>query len=200
MKSTITAMILLMVCQARCDKVCQPPQSESLFYLTGSNSDFFVANDFTQGLVLAASGTSGNGDRWVLADLKAGITYVGTPEGGCHYKFFPSEIMELYDQCLPGDAELVRSGFVDFYLMPRPGNTWFVGMKSLPDTDYSVRHFSRYSWDGTVDQSLTYGVLYEYSLGISDPTIFQKDLSVCVEGEVDEGGNFAKDFHANKGN
>ncbi|KAK3769407.1 hypothetical protein RRG08_009559 [Elysia crispata] len=198
MKSVIAAVILLMACHARCDKVCQAPQSEAVYYWTGSNWDFYVVNDYDQGLVLKVSGDDPNGDRWVLANVKTGVVYLNTPEGGCHYQQFLPEHIELFYQCLPENAELVRSGFLDFYYMPTNGAiTFLAGMKALPDTDYYVRHFSRYQSD-IVEESLTYSVLYKFSMGISDPTVLDKDLSVCVEGPLDENLYYVKDYVANK--
>ena len=91
MKSVFTAVILLMVFQARCDKVCQPPQSESLYYLTSSMSDFYVANDFDQGLVLVAFGDNGHVERWALVDLNNRLLYLNTPESGCQYMEYTPE-------------------------------------------------------------------------------------------------------------
>ena len=95
MKSVIATVILLMACHARCDKVCQAPQSEAVYYWTGSNWDFYVINDYDQGLVLKVSGDDPNGDRWVLANVKTGVVYLNTPEGGCHYQQFLPEHIEV---------------------------------------------------------------------------------------------------------
>ncbi|KAK3769413.1 hypothetical protein RRG08_009565 [Elysia crispata] len=184
MKSVLTAVILLMVFQARCDKVCQPPQSESLYYLTSSMSDFYVANDFDQGLVLVAFGDNGHVERWALVDLNNRLLYLNTPESGCQYMEYTPEQKQISTQCLPDDAKLERSGEVDFYTMFRPGFTWLVGMKPVPNTEFYYRHFSRFFQENVVNDENTYGVVYKYSLGISDPTVFDKDLSACVEKKL----------------
>ncbi|KAK3793008.1 hypothetical protein RRG08_032270 [Elysia crispata] len=184
MKSLFAAAFLLLACQAMCDQVCQAPQSESVFFLTSSLSDFFVANDFDQGRILIVFSGDPNDDHWSYLDLNNRITYINTPEGGCTYVVYAPEQNRIFEQCLPDDAELQRSGDVDFYTMEREGFTWLVGMKPVPDTEYYFRHFSRFFHEDVVAQDATFGVVYQYSLGISDPTIFDKDLSACVEGPL----------------
>ncbi|KAK3756648.1 hypothetical protein RRG08_065307 [Elysia crispata] len=166
-------------------QICQAPQSESVFYLTNSMSDFYVANDFDQGKVLIVFGNNGHGDRWCVVDLNSGYTYLNTPEGGCNYKLYTDAQSELFYQCLPDDAVLERSGEVDFYSMSRPTLTWLVGMQPVPDTEYYFRHFSRFFHEDVVSEDSTYGIVYQYSQGISDPTVFDKDLSACVEAPLD---------------
>ena len=91
MKSLFAAAFLLLACQAMCDQVCQAPQSESVFFLTSSLSDFFVANDFDQGRILIVFSGDPNDDHWSYLDLNNRITYINTPEGGCTYVVYTPE-------------------------------------------------------------------------------------------------------------
>ncbi|KAK3739899.1 hypothetical protein RRG08_018835 [Elysia crispata] len=68
--------------------------------------------------------------------------------------------------------------------MERPYFTWLAGLKPVPDTGYFYKHFSRISSYGVykvLDEN-SFGVVYRYSVGLADPTIFDRDLSACVEG------------------
>ncbi|KAK3780381.1 hypothetical protein RRG08_062002 [Elysia crispata] len=184
MKVAVTATLMLLVTQCIADQVCQSPQSESVFYLTSSLSDFYVANDFEQGRILLVFSNNSEGDHWTYLDLNNQITYYNVPEKGCKFEHYLDEENELFQQCLPDDAKLERSGDVDFYAMEREGFTWLVGMQPVPDTNYYFRHFSRFFYDGVVAEENTYGIVYKYSVGLSDPTVFDKDLSACVEGPL----------------
>ncbi|RUS71186.1 hypothetical protein EGW08_021056 [Elysia chlorotica] len=179
----ISVAVLLLVSESLCE-VCQAPQSESVFFLTSSLSDFYVANDFDNDRILIVWGADASSDHWSYLDLKNFITYINTAEGGCTYVQYTAAQNRIFERCLPEDAEQQRSGAVDFYTMERDGFTWLVGMKPVPDTDYFFRHFSRFYHEDVVAQEATFGVVYKYSLGISDPTIFDKDLSVCVEAPL----------------
>ncbi|GFR97901.1 hypothetical protein ElyMa_001005400 [Elysia marginata] len=60
-----------------------------------------------------------------------------------------------------------------------------ISMKTFPIRIFLSRHFVRLYSAGVqgvveVDKSQTFRVAYQYSLGISDPTVFNKDLSACV--------------------
>ncbi|GFR62270.1 hypothetical protein ElyMa_001866800 [Elysia marginata] len=100
------------------------------------------------------------------------------------YQLVLPPLQLIFYQCLPDDASLERSGDVDFYYMTRPEFTWLVGMKPVEGTEFYFRHFSRFYDENVVAKEITFGVTYKYSLGISDPTIFDKDLSVCVEAPL----------------
>ncbi|GFR62276.1 hypothetical protein ElyMa_001867000 [Elysia marginata] len=185
MQSVIAAVFLLLASQAVSAQICQAPKSEQVFYLTSGMADFFVANDFDQGKILIVfKSDNGVGDHWSIVDIVSGITYINTVEKGCVYRQFSQEQNEIFYQCLPDDASLERSGDVDFYYMTRPEFTWLVGMKPVEGTEFYFRHFSRFYDENVVDKEITFGVTYKYSLGISDPTIFDKDLSVCVEAPL----------------
>ncbi|RUS85867.1 hypothetical protein EGW08_006351 [Elysia chlorotica] len=186
MQSSILALVLLgLTSQALSSDICQAPQSESVFFLTNSRSDFYVANDFTQGKVLITFGDNGHASLWCIVDLVSGYTYLNTPEGGCKKTLYTDEQNALFEQCLPDTAVLERSGDVDFYSMSAPTLDWLVGMQPVPDTEYYFRHFSRFFHENVVSEDSTYGVVYQYSLGISDPTVFDKDLSVCEDAPLD---------------
>ncbi|KAK3761850.1 hypothetical protein RRG08_012832 [Elysia crispata] len=137
---------------------------------------------FLRGKILIVFSNNAVGDHWSIVDLVSGITYLNTPEGGCKYTQYTPEQNEIFEQCLPSDAVLDRSGDVDFYYMERPGFTWLVGMQPVPGTEFYFRHFSRFFHEDVVAADSTFGMVYQYSLGISDPTVFDKDLSVCEEG------------------
>ncbi|GFR63879.1 hypothetical protein ElyMa_005493200 [Elysia marginata] len=140
MKTFVAAVFLLLSSHTlSAEQICQPPKSESVFYLTNSMSDFYVANDFEQNKVLVVFGDNGFGERWCLVDLDSGYTYLNTPEGGCKYKLYTDEQNALFYQCLPASAKLQRSGLVNFYTMEAPTLTWLVGMEPVPGTDYYFR-------------------------------------------------------------
>ncbi|GFR63885.1 hypothetical protein ElyMa_005493400 [Elysia marginata] len=181
MKSFVAAVFLLMTSQALCANVCQLPQSESMFYLTSSMSDFYVANDFDQGKVLTVYGSNPHGDSYFYVDLASGYTYYNTSEAGCRFFKYTPEQNGIFDQCLPDDASPERLGEVDFYFMTPPKFEWLVGMKPVPDTSFYYRVFSRFSHEQVTDSATTFGVLYKFSPGISDSTVFDKDFSECVE-------------------
>ncbi|GFR63888.1 hypothetical protein ElyMa_005493500 [Elysia marginata] len=96
------------------------------------------------------------------------------------FKYTPEQ-NGIFDQCLPDDASPERLGEVDFYFMTPPKFEWLVGMKPVPDTSFFYRVFSRFSHEQVTDSATTFGVLYKFSPGLSDPTVFDKDFSECVE-------------------
>ncbi|GFR76213.1 hypothetical protein ElyMa_000476100 [Elysia marginata] len=168
---SVVAVCVLLGLQAVLGQVCQPAQSESVYYLTNSMEDLYVATDYDRGLTLVVYGDNADGDHWFLVDTESRNTYYNTPEDGCVYaRFSPKQNK--------------RSGDVDFYYMQRPGFNWLVGMKPVPDTRYFYKHFSRINSYGVyqVPDESSYGVVYSYSVGLSDPTVLDKDLSACVEG------------------
>ena len=90
MKVVLSAVFLLLASQVMCSQICQPPKSESVFYLTSSMSDFYVANDFDQGKVFIAFGPDASGDVWCIVDIVSGYTYLNTPHG-CTYQPYTDE-------------------------------------------------------------------------------------------------------------
>ncbi|KAK3739900.1 hypothetical protein RRG08_018836 [Elysia crispata] len=189
MKITIAAVLLLLVSQALCDQICQAPQSETVFLRTGILEDLYMAQDFTQGKILITFSDSAQDENWAIVDLNENRTYIHINNVCQFVAYSPGQNKfgyDLFDQCLPADAKLERSGDVDFYYMTRPGFDWLVGMKPVPSTEYYFMHFSRFASVGVDGVAIvavedTFGVVYKYSLGISDPTIFNKDLSACTD-------------------
>ncbi|GFO26095.1 hypothetical protein PoB_005260000 [Plakobranchus ocellatus] len=182
MKTIIFAAItFLLGCHAVCGDVCYEMQSESHFYLTLAMEDFYVASDFSEGKVLIVFGSDPAGDHWSIVDLNNNKTYINTVEKGCRYQFYSPGSNELFEQCLPVDAVPVESGsLIDFYYMTRVGGfSWLVGVTPVDGTTFYKRSVSRFTLTNVVP--LEVGILYDYSQGISDPTVFNKDLSGCVE-------------------
>ncbi|RUS85865.1 hypothetical protein EGW08_006349 [Elysia chlorotica] len=186
--ATILMMCVSSLLHTTHGQVCQPPQSESVYFLTSTLEDLYVATDYSQGKTLVVFGDGPQGDTWFLVDTVSRNTYYSNPEDGCVYAQFSPEqnelVSQIWSQCLPSDAELERSGDVDFYHMERPGFDWLVGMKPVPDTDYFYKHFSRINSYGVykVPDESSFGLVYQYSVGLSDPSVFDRDLSACVEG------------------
>ena len=157
--------------------------------MTGPMKDLYVAQDYDQGKILVVTSNSAQGDNWSFLDLNSRKIYVHTPDAGCQMVEYGNDETkkgyELLGQCLPSDAKLERSGDVDFYSMGRTGINWLVGMKPLADTDFFFMHLSRFLTEVSagltaVPRKSPFSILYQFSVGISDPTVFDKDLSGCV--------------------
>ncbi|GFR65923.1 hypothetical protein ElyMa_005544800 [Elysia marginata] len=194
MKSIVTAVFLLLASEALCAQICQPPKAETVFYRTHKMEDLYMAQDFDQGKILIVfKSSTGQNDEWSIVDLNAERTYMHSADGSCQYvNHGPSGGKlgyELFQQCLPAHAKLERSGDVDLYSMQSQsdGLEWLVAMKPIPDTEYYSMYFSRFFSKGVAGVGVvpvldTFGVVYKHTLGLSDPTIFDKDVSACVEG------------------
>ncbi|GFR87744.1 hypothetical protein ElyMa_006084100 [Elysia marginata] len=193
MKSFVAAAVFLLVTsQAMSAQICQPPQSETVFFRTKNLENIYVASDFEQGKVLHVfQSDNGHGSNWLILDLNIKRTFVASPDGGCFYWASSPDDQrlgyDLFAQCLPDSATQLRSGDTDFYYMESPGLEWLVGMKPVPGTEYFFTHFSRFSSKGidgeaAVPTEDTFGVAYKYNVGLTDPTVFDKDLASCVEG------------------
>ncbi|GFO19872.1 hypothetical protein PoB_004637700 [Plakobranchus ocellatus] len=187
MKTVFAAIFLLLGCHAVCGKICYAPQSESRFYLTLAMDDFYVAQDFTRGLWLIVFGSDVNGDHWSIVDINTNITYINTPAEGCKYHLYTPQSNDLFQQCLPSSAALIKDGsLIDFYYMTLSLGPeefeWLVGVTPVGDSGYYKRSVSRFQETNVVEREL--GVLVDFSLGISDPTVFDKDLSGCVDGLI----------------
>ncbi|GFO19865.1 hypothetical protein PoB_004637000 [Plakobranchus ocellatus] len=187
MKTIVAVVSLLLASHALCGEVCYEPQSESRFYLTLSMGELFIAQDFTQGLWLISFGPGPNSDSWCLVDLNTNYTYLSTPATGCKYHLYTAESNELFGQCLPPRATEVNTGsLIDFYYQTLSimGEefSWVIGVTPVDGTPYYKRSVSRFEHAGVVDREV--GILADYSSTISDPTIFNKDLSSCVDGLI----------------
>ncbi|GFS05321.1 hypothetical protein ElyMa_002935400 [Elysia marginata] len=181
MKSFVLAAVFsLLISQAMCSQICHPPKSESVLLRTKKIEDIYHARDYELGLFLNVFGDDPHGDRWVMLDLNTKNLYASTPDGGCQY-------MSHYPE---DDQRLLKSGDVlEFYYMERPEARLrlLAGMKPIPGTEYYYMYFARFFSDsvgGIADakEDDTFGVTYKYSIGISDPTIFDKDIARCTQG------------------
>ncbi|GFN98746.1 hypothetical protein PoB_002525200 [Plakobranchus ocellatus] len=200
MKVVFVAISLFLGCHAACDRICYAPQSESRYYLTLSEGELYVAQDFVRGQWLVVFGNDVKGDHWSIVDINTNITYINTHAGGCKYHLFtpesnsshpidyiPSVYLQLFQQCLPSNATLLKDGdLIDFYfttltLGPEEFH-WLVGVTPVEGTKYYKRSVSRFEETNVVEREV--GVLVDFSPSIADPTVFDKDLSVCVDGLI----------------
>ncbi|KAK3794335.1 hypothetical protein RRG08_061005 [Elysia crispata] len=189
MGPAVAAVFFLLFSQAMSSQICQPPKSVGLYYMTETNQDMYVAQDFEQGKILVVNSNNGHDDDWSYVDLTNNRVYVNSPGSGCHVMGYShgqeKKGYELFWECLPDDAKLLRSGAVDFYFMERPGINWLVGVEPIAESEFFTMHFTKsvlaVSSDLTVvERQSPSGILYQFSAGISDPTVFDKDLSGCV--------------------
>ncbi|RUS73634.1 hypothetical protein EGW08_018607 [Elysia chlorotica] len=162
--------------------ICYPPQSTTVGFLTLSEAHSYSINDYENGILYFAPGNDIFGEPWTYVDLNANITY--HKEGGkpCVYQALDPEVRELFHQCLPDDAKLY--GEIDghpMYLTDRPGSIkWLMAVTPIKDTPYYWRFISRFEYRGSLTDV---GFVYINNLGILEPSLLDKDLSVCVAPE-----------------
>ncbi|KAK3750964.1 hypothetical protein RRG08_009220 [Elysia crispata] len=85
----------------------------------------------------------------------------------------------LFHQCIPDDAKLY--GEIDghpMYLTDRPGSIkWLMAVTPIENTPYYWRFISRFEYRGSLTDV---GFVYINNLGILEPSLLDKDLSLCV--------------------
>ncbi|GFO31932.1 hypothetical protein PoB_005843700 [Plakobranchus ocellatus] len=179
MKMFLCAIFVALAPLVLCSQICYPPQSTTVGFLTISETHSYSINDYTNGKLYFSPGNDIFGEPWTLVDLNAQRTYHKEKDQDCVYKDIDPEVLELFHQCIPDDAVLYGNiDGHDMYLTNRPGSIkWLMAVTPIENTPYYWRFISRFEFHG---QLTDVGFVYINNLGILEPSLLEKDLSVCV--------------------
>ncbi|GFR63891.1 hypothetical protein ElyMa_005493600 [Elysia marginata] len=176
----LATMFVLALPLASCE-VCFPPKAEYKVLTMVSLDDLYMACDYDQGKIILTPANDTKGDMWTLFDINTHRTYFQPEKGKCLFKECPST--KMMEKCLPEDAKLLKTiDNHDMYAMISPhGLGWVLGVTKIEGSEFYHKYLSRVSMYGSI---MDIALSYQCSEEISDPSVFERDLSACKEVQL----------------